>query len=234
MWIVTIKINYFEAQFSQQTSAVGGHTQVNISQGNTVRLDSLQLRNQNIAIFNKVREGVDGLIGLNLANNYIVRVDFDEKKMYLYSFGAHTYPAGGVTETITVPKGVIIIPGSLNLTGEKAVDGRFVFDSGANYYFMGFAPFVRNNRLLLSGFKPERQSATMSMGISTPVFEGKAASFGFGAIQQTDMPVSLQGSSAGNSDWKPHADASIGIQLISKYNFTINLLEKEIHFSPRQ
>ncbi len=222
-----------KARFSQNASAVGGNAQVNISQGNTVRLDSVQLRNQNIAIFEKVRDNIDGIIGLNIAKSYIVRVDFDEKKMYLYDFGAYTYPAEGETETITVPKGLIIIPGTLNLTGEKAVDGRFVFDTGADYYFMGYAPFVRSNRLLLGGFKPEGQSATVSMGISTPVFEGKAASFGFGAIQQTDMPVSLQGSSPGNSDWKPQADASIGIQLISRYNFTINLLEKEIHFSPR-
>ncbi len=218
---------------SQQTSVVGGNMQINISQNNTVWLDTLPLPGQNIAIFDNVRHGADGIIGLNLAKNHIVQVQFDEKKIYLYSFGDHTYPTGGETESITVPHGVIIIPGYLNLTGEKTVNGRFVFDTGADYYFMGFSPFVRTNRLLLSGFKPERESATVSLGITTPVFEGKTKEFGFGEkIRQTDMPVSLQ-ASTGNNNWKPQADASVGIRLLSQYNFTINLLEKEIHFQPR-
>jgi hypothetical protein len=99
---------------------------------------------------------------------------------------------------------------------------------------MGFSPCVRKNRLLLSGFKPEGQSVTVSMGLSTPVYQGKAVEFGVGkTIKQSNMPVSLQASSPSSNDWKPHADGSVGIRMISQYNFTINLLEKEIHFSPR-
>jgi hypothetical protein len=100
---------------------------------------------------------------------------------------------------------------------------------------MAFSPFVRSNRLLLSGgFKPERQSATVSMGITTPTYEGKAYEFALGtAVKQTDMPVSLQASS-GNSTWKPDADGSAGVKLLSRYNFTINLPKNEVHFAPRQ
>jgi len=223
-----------KASTSQNATVVGGNAQIVVSSGNTVHLDSLQLHNQNIAIFEKVRNNIDGLIGLNLAKNFIVNVNFDEKKMYLYSFGTYEYEAAGETESITVPRGIIIIPGYLNLTGEVSVNGNFIFDTGAEYHFMGFSHFVRENRLLLSGFKPENQSATTSMGITTPVYEGKAFEFGFGkSIKQTGMPVSLQASS-GNSNWRPPADASVGVKLISNYNFTINLLEKEIHFSPRK
>ncbi len=218
---------------SQSTSVVGGNMKITVSSGNTVHLDTLSIPNQNIALFEKMRGNIDGIIGLNLAKHFIVNVNFDEQKMYLYRFGSYEYEAEGETEAITVPAGVIVIPGYLNLIGKDTVQGNFVFDTGAAYYFMGFSPFVRNNRLLVSGFKPEEQSSTVSMGITTPVFEGKAKEFGFGeTIKQTDMPVSLQGSTA-NSDWKPGADASVGIKLISKYNFTINLLEKEVHFTPR-
>jgi len=223
-----------KASLSQTASVVGGNAQILVSSGNTVHLDSLQLQNQNIAIFEKVRNNIDGLIGLNLAKNFIVKVNFDEKKMYLYSFGTYEYEAMGETESITVPRGIIIIPGYLNLTGKDTVSGNFIFDTGAEYHFMGFSHFVREHRLLLSGFKPVNQSATTSMGITTPVYEGTAVAFGFGkSIKQTEMPVSLQASS-GNSNWRPPADASIGIKLINNYNFTINLLEKEIHFTPRK
>ncbi len=223
-----------KANHAQNTSVVGGDMKISISSGNTVHLDTVQLLNQNIALFDNVREGVDGLIGLNLAKNYIVKVNFDEKKMYLYSFGTHNYDSKGEIEHIAVPRNVIHIPGYLNLTGKDTVQGEFVFDTGAEYFLMAFSPFVRKNRLLLRGFKPEGQSATVSMGISTPVYEGHAKEFGFGqTIKQMNMPVSLQ-ASTGNSKWNPGVDGSVGVKMISRYNFTINLVEKEIHFSLRR
>lgn len=33
-------------------------------------------------------------------------------------------------------------------------------------------------------------------------------------------------------NWKPDYDGSIGVRLISRYNFTVNLLQGEIFFSP--
>ncbi len=223
-----------KANRTQGTNVVGGNMQISISSGNTVHLGDVKLLDQNIAIFDEARENVDGLIGLNIAKSYIVKVDFDEMKMYLYTFGEHKYDKGGVIEHITVPKGVIHIPGYLNLTGKKEIDGNFVFDTGADYFLIGFSPFVRKNRLLLSGFKPERQASTVSMGIATPTYEGTAQEFGFGGLdKQTNMPVSLQASS-GKSNWDPGVDGSIGVKLISRYNFVINIGEMEVWLSERK
>jgi predicted aspartyl protease len=223
------------ANRSQHAGVVGGSVQVQISSGNTVLLDTFRLRNQNIAIFPKVRDGIDGLIGLNLAQNFIVKVNLDEKKMYLYSFGTFDYEDEGETESITVPRGIINIPGKLNLSGKKDVEGDFIFDSGAEYYLMGFSHWVRKNRLLLSGWKHENQATTVSMGIATPTYEGKAYEFKVGNfIKETNMPVSLQASTGNNNNFTPPADGSMGVKLITQYNFTINLLEKEIHFSRRK
>lgn len=222
-----------KATRQQSTSVVGGDMQIQISEGNTVHLDTLKLLDQNIALFDQLREGIDGVIGLNLPYNYIVHVNFDEKEMELYQFGAFEYDKQGKTESISVPS-VIHIKGHINIAGKKKVEGTFVFDTGAEYFFMGFSPFVRSNRLLLSGFKHEKQASTTSMGVSTPVYEGTVHEFGVGEhIQRSQMPVSLQASS-GNSKWKPNADGSVGIKLISQYNFTINLAKKELHFSPRK
>jgi predicted aspartyl protease len=220
----------------QSTSVVGGNRQIVVSGGNTVHLtDTLRIPNQNMAIFETISTGLDGILGLNLARNWIVKVNFDEKNIYLYSFGDYEYEAEGEIEHITTPRGIIHIPGFLNLTGDKIVDGNFVFDTGAEYYLMAFSPWVRRNRLLLSGFKPENQASTTSMGITTPTYEGKAHEFAFGeTIRQTNMPVSLQASSPASSNWNPGVDGSVGIKLLSQYNFTINLVEKEVHFGLRK
>lgn len=54
------------------------------------------------------------------------------------------------------------------------------------------------------------------------------AEFSFGGLHFEKMSISLQASSW-NSNWDPSAAGSIGIQLIQEFNFTINLVEKEIY-----
>ncbi|KAA6347654.1 hypothetical protein EZS27_004879 [termite gut metagenome] len=220
---------------TQNANIVGGQAQVSISSGNTVHLsDSLSLTNQNIAIFETIRD-VDGIIGLNLVKHYITRIDFDRKEIHLYTFGEHQY-LKGETISISTPYNLILIPGSLNLTEKKTVNGNFLFDTGANYHLIAFARFVRKNRLLLSGFKPEAEGSTISMGHATPVFHGKAYEFSICEnIVQNNMPVTLQASGAGDSSKSGEntPDGSIGIKFFSSYNLTIDLLRKEMHLSSR-
>lgn len=65
---------------SQEASVVGGRKTVQISADNVLRLsDSLSLKKQNIAIFERVRNGTDGIIGLNLIRKYITEVNLIRK-----------------------------------------------------------------------------------------------------------------------------------------------------------
>ncbi|MDR1882930.1 MAG: retroviral-like aspartic protease family protein [Prevotella sp.] len=218
----------------QDANVVGGQAWVSISSGNTVHLsDSMSLSNQKIAIFEKVRHDLDGIIGLNLVKQYITGIDFDNRLIRLYSFGDYRYASESKIIKVSTPYNLILAPATLNLTGKKEVTGHFLVDTGANYHLIAFSDFVRKNRLLLSGFKPESQSATVSLGHVTPVYNGKAFGFSLaGGITQSDMPVTLQASNgkaaAGNTP-----DGSIGIQFWSKYNLIIDLLKKEIHLLPR-
>ena len=110
----------------------------------------------------------------------------------------------------------------------------FLLDTGANYYLIAFSRFVRQNRLLLSGFKPEGSGATVSLGHSTPVFYGHARSLKVGSVVSKNVPVTLQASTGGDSSNHTDVDGSIGIQFFSDFNFTIDLLRKVVHLSPRK
>lgn len=219
----------------QEAQVVGGSAQISISSGNMVHLtDTLTLENQNIALFEQVgHSGIDGILGLNLAYSHIVHVDFDESMISLYSMGRHCFEQGGQTLDITVPHGVIRLPATIDITGRKEVAGSFVFDTGANYHVICFEGFVRHNRLLLSGFKSQGQGATISMGISSPVYYGRAHRFHLGGIPVEDMPVTLQ-ASTGRMIRADEPSGSIGIQLLSRFNFTIDLLGKKVHLSPNR
>lgn len=219
---------------SQEASVVGGRKTVQISSGNVLHLsDSLSLKGQNIAIFDKVRHGTDGIIGLNLIRKYITEVNFDTHTLSLYTFGDYTFRGKGRIVPLRSPS-LIMLPSELNLTGDKSIPGNFIMDTGANYYLIAFSRFVRQNRLLLSGFKPEGSGATVSLGHSTPVYHGRARSLKVGGIVGKNVPVTLQASAGNVASNDDGVDGSIGIDFFDDYNFTVDLLRKVLHLSPRK
>lgn len=219
----------------QNASVVGGQMKIKISEGNVLHFGDFEWKDQRIALFEEMGKGTDGIIGNGLAKRYITKVDFDLKEISLYDFGDYKYPQAGVAVPVSVPSGLFIIPGVLGIVPGQSFPGSFVFDSGAAYQLICFRPFVKQNRLLVGGFKPEYHSSTTSMGISTPTFSGKAATFAFSKMPEIkNMPISLMAGGGQSEDWKPGFDGSIGIRLISRYNFTINLQSKEIYFSPNK
>ncbi|MDR0745351.1 MAG: retroviral-like aspartic protease family protein [Mediterranea sp.] len=225
-----IKPNY-----TQNANIVGGRTQVSISSGNTVYLtDSLSLTGQNMAIFDKIRNNLDGIIGLNLIKRYITRIDFDDQKIYLYSFGDYHYAGNDVMVPVRMHRALIVVPSELGITETQSVMGNFLFDTGANYSLIAFSNFVREKQLLQTGFKPESIGTTVSLGHSTPVCHGKAYELRIGNIIKNNIPVTLQASALNSPSHDNGIDGSIGIQFWSMYNLTVDLLRKEIHLTPRE
>lgn len=217
----------------QNASVVGGNMEIQISDGNTVALDTFEVKNQSIAVFKTLEKDLDGIIGNNIARKYITKIDYDRKEFLLYNFGDYQYEKDGMSLPFSMPSGLFILTGSLSITTEPAHTGEFVFDTGAAYHLICFRPFVKKNLLLVNGFKAEYHGSTTSMGMTTPTFSGKASSFQFSSMPPIkNMPVTLMAGGGQSENWNPGFDGSIGVRLISRYNFTINMQKKEIHFSP--
>lgn len=216
-------------------SFVGGNTTIKVSDNNSITLDTLKIGGQGIAIFPTMSRDGDGIIGNTLIQKYITHIDYDKNVMSLYEFGDFHYQGKGTLATITMPSGVMLLPGQLDIIQGKSYPGQFVFDTGAAYDLICFRPFVRQNRLLVSGFKPESQAATTSMGISSPTFLGKSYQFAiFPLAAIKNLPVTLMGGSTTNEQWQPGVDGSIGTRLLSRYNMTINLADNEVYFVPNK
>lgn len=220
---------------TQKASVVGGTVEISVSQGNTIHMADFDFKNQSIAIFKEMHKETDGIIGNTIARHYITKVDYDKKELVLFNFGDYQYEKGGSLVSFTMPSGLFIIPGALSITTEPAHKGNFVFDTGASYSLICFRPFVKQNKLLVSGFKSEYSGATVSMGMSTPTFSGKAATFSFADMPVIkNLPVTLMAGGGQSESWNPGFDGSIGVRLISRYNFTLNMQKKEIYMSPNK
>jgi hypothetical protein len=216
-------------------SVVGGNTKIQVSDNNSILLDTLKLNGQGIAIFPEMGKEGDGIIGNTLIRQFITHIDYDKNLISLYDFGDFQYKVKGTTVPITMPAGVMILPGQLEIIQGKTYTGHFVFDTGASYDLICFRPFVRQNKLLVSGFKPEAQAATVSMGVSSPTFSGNSYQFAISPLPAVKgLPITLMGGSSANEQWKPGFDGSIGVRLLSRYNITINLADNEVHFSPNK
>lgn len=219
---------------SNNASVVGGNMKIEVSDGNDVLLENgFVLKNQGIAIFPQMRDHLDGLIGNTMTRNYIVKVDFNKYQLSLFEFDQYEYEKGGTIIPITIPSGLFIIPGNVEIVAGKSSSGNFVFDSGASYNLICFRPFVRQHKLLTSGFQPEYQASTVSMGIASPTFNGKANSFSFANTAPIkNLPITLMAGGGQNENWSPGFDGSIGMGFISRYNFTINRKKNEIYLVP--
>lgn len=221
---------------TNNASVVGGTQQIQVSDNNKIQIGELALDNMGIAIFPAHNDKhTDGLIGNTLLKRFLTEVNYDQSIINLYDFGAFEYPKKGFTVPISLPESLIEIPANLELVTNKKAEGRFIFDTGASYNLICFRPFVRDNKMLVSGFKPQGQTFTVSFGINTPTFFGNAAGFAIqGLPNLMNMPVSLMGGSGSENQWNPTEQGSIGNRLIARYNLIVNIAEGEIHFSPNK
>ncbi|MFV0483918.1 MAG: retropepsin-like aspartic protease [Bacteroidales bacterium] len=110
----------------QNTSGVGANMEVQISSGNTMHIGPITVKNRNFAILNHALKDVDGIVGVTLANNLIIQVNFDDSKMYFYSLGTYRNEDKEHAIPITIPSGLPVVEGGVNISGEKEVPGRYI------------------------------------------------------------------------------------------------------------
>lgn len=217
---------------TNNASVVGGNIQIQVSDNNTVHIGDFVFPHQGIALFPDYKKDTDGIIGNTLLKKYIVKVDYDKKQLFLYTMGQYDMGKKGMTLPLELGAN-LHIPISLTMNGGKTYEGQVYFDTGAAYNLILFRPFVLQHRLLVDGFKPLASAATVSMGMSTPTYAGLAESMHMGDALHTDnFLLSLMAGNGQNQHWKPDADGSLGVGIIGRYNFTVDLLNKRLHFEP--
>ncbi|MGY0035195.1 hypothetical protein [Pedobacter sp. NJ-S-72] len=150
------------------------------------------------------------MIGNAIIKRYITKIDYDKKELSLYEPEGYQYEDAGQTIPITSPNGLFILPGTISVTQDKPKSGSFAFDTGASYSLICFRPFVKQNRLLVDGFKSDYNASTTSMGVNTPTFTGKAFSFSFGKVMEAkNLLVTLMSGGGTSENWNPSFDGSL-------------------------
>lgn len=217
----------------QQTQVVGATTEIVISAGNTLKFDTLQIKNQNIGIFPGYQDDLDGLFGANLLRNFITFIDFDQLEIKLYRFGPINYPEGGCKIALDYKSGLPEIAAKVKLNSGKEIPVRLYFDTGAHYPLIFFGPGVKRYELD-KDFKVQYRSTTVSLGHSTPTLNGIFDWLDLGKYRIPPFTGTLQTFEPQMENWGKGIDGSLGIEIISKFNCFINLPAKEFYILPNR
>ncbi|WP_427874811.1 retropepsin-like aspartic protease [Flavobacterium sp. MMS24-S5] len=216
---------------SKSASVVGGSQQVQYSADNTIYIGDQVLKNQGLVIFPK--HGVyDGLFGANLLRNFITSVNFDTMTIDLYNFGNFTYWGKAKPLVFDYKSGLPVVKMNLTFEDKKTVEGSFTFDTGAGYDLIAYEPFNHKNNLEAS-LKTEYTSVNYSLGKQTKIVGGAIPNVAINGNSFPNVTIALQEYDEANKNWA-FADGSLGIDLIRRFNFTINLLDKTVYLEPNK
>ncbi|MNK56850.1 hypothetical protein D3C87_758980 [compost metagenome] len=216
---------------SKSASVVGGSQQVQYSADNTIYIGDQVLKNQGLVIFPK--HGVyDGLFGANLLRNFITSVNFDTMTIDLYNFGNFKYWGKAKPFVFDYKSGLPVVKMNLTFEDKKTVEGSFTFDTGAGYDLIAYGPFNHKNNLEAS-LKTEYTSVNYSLGKQTKIVGGAIPNVAINGNNFSNVTIALQEYDEANKNWA-FADGSLGIDLIRRFNFTINLLDKTVYLEPNK
>jgi hypothetical protein len=216
---------------TKSASVVGGSQEVKYSADNTIYIGDQVLKNQGLVIFPK--HGVyDGLFGANLLRNYITSVNFDTMTIDLYNFGNFSYWGKAKPLVFDYKSGLPVVKMNLTFEDKKTVEGSFTFDTGAGYDLIAYGPFNHKNNLEAS-LKTEYTSVNYSLGKQTKIVGGAIPNVSINGNNFPNVTVALQEYDEANRNWA-FADGSLGIDLIKRFNFTIDLLHKTVYLEPNK
>ncbi|MBY0481876.1 MAG: aspartyl protease family protein [Chitinophagaceae bacterium] len=170
---------------------------------------------------------IDGVIGYSFLRRFIVKVDYDDMEIQVFTPGSYKYPRGGY----------MLSPDFSNLPLQAAMisDGhpihnRYIFDTGAGLCFLLSKDFVEDSSVLKSGRKvyptqAEGLGGKKTMNL-TVVKEVKLGPYKFRKV-----PVHIFNDEFNVTSY-PLLGGIIGNDLLRRFNLIINYPEQKIFIKP--
>lgn len=193
-----------------------------------LKVDSLNFHVNDYDILSSVYgEKVDGIIGYSFFSRYIVRIDYDSLKVYVYSKGSFKYPKGGHLLKPVIAS--LPIQSALVKDAEN-INSRFYFDTGAGLCLLLSSDFVSDSSLL----DPRKKSfPTQAEGLGgkanmrlTTVKELRLGPYRFRRVPTYVFDDDY------NVTSYPNLGGLLGNDILRRFNVTLNYDRREIYLIP--
>ena len=212
---------------------IAGIRQVKFIYNQTMHLpgltvDSLDFHVNDYSILSSVYgDRVDGIIGYSFFSRYIVKVDYDSSRVFVYSKGSFKYPKGG---HLLKPAFASLPIQPAHIINARDVGGRFYFDTGAGLCVLLSTDFAADSSLILPGQKifstqAEGLGGKANMRLTT-VKEIK-----FGPYRFRRVPTYIFDDDYNVTSY-PNLGGLLGNDIMRRFNVTLNYEHKEIYLVP--
>jgi hypothetical protein len=212
---------------------IGGIRQVKFLYNQRLRIndfvtDSLNFHVSDYDILSSVYgEKIDGIIGYSFFARYILKIDYDSSRIFLYSRGYFKYPKGGYLlkpTLVDLPVQVAKVKDALE------VNSRFYFDTGAGLCLLLSSDFVNDSTFLKAN---RRTYLTLGEGLGgktdmklTVIRELKLGPYKF-----HDVPTCIFDDEYNITSY-PYLGGLIGNDILRRFNVVLNYDHREIYILP--
>jgi len=172
-------------------------------------------------------EKVDGIIGYSFLSRYIVMVNYDSLRIFVYSKGRMKYPRGG----FLIKPSLINIPVfSVNIKDEKELTPRFYFDTGAGMCLLLSSDFVSDSIFI----NPKRKFYTTQaegLGGKAPMRQGIIKQVKIGPYKFKKVPTYIFDDEYNVTSY-PYLGGLIGNDLLRRFNLILNYDRRDLYLIP--
>lgn len=172
-------------------------------------------------------EKIDGIIGYSFLSRYIIKVDYDSNRLFVYSKGTIKYPRGGY---LLRPLIVNIPILSTTVNDVRPITARYYFDTGAGMCLLMSSDFVNDSSVVS---KRRKWYATQAEGLGgkAPMKQGVVKSVRLGPYKFRNVPTYIFDDEYNVTQY-PYLGGLIGNDLLRRFNLIINYDQRDIYMLP--
>ncbi len=174
---------------------------------------------------------VDGVVGADLLNDFVVEIDYDRLLLKVYESEGYSYEGRGEPAAINANRYFSTLNGSLTVGDGKTLTGRFLIDTGAGVALAMNTPFVNEHDLITELGARHIEYRLSASGVEMLNHPGRVPVFRVGNYEFRNMPLLLSQTTEG--PLSPGAIAGIiGNKIWSRFNTVYDYARGLMYLEP--
>jgi hypothetical protein len=220
----------------QRVGGAGGRVDGSNIRGVSIGLLGVELRNQTIwalplgAIAQQGGAGLDGIIGFELFNRYVVDIDYAKRVINLYEPDTYKYQGDGDIVPISIQENDIYVKGSILIKGRAPIEGEFIVDTGSNQSLILSKEFVEQHRIR-DTMAETMQGMARGVGGQVAFVLGRTKSFRLGKFEIKDVLTILP---SGGEFADAGKAGNVGGRLLRRFHVVFDYRRERMILSPNE
>jgi hypothetical protein len=169
---------------------------------------------------------IDGIIGHDFINNFVIEIDYQARLMTLYEATSYKYSGAGESIPIELVEKTPYVRGRVVLNGREPVEGKFEVDTGGTGMLFLNTPFVKKHKML-EALMTQAQSKLGGVGGSSAAVKAHVPAIELGSFAvKNPLVVFAQGTEG--SEGSAEYDGELGDGFFSQLKMILDYSRSQI------